>query len=110
VTEIATPTSSPNGGKLEGKLVYLKWYDAATHKGDAWREKVDLDALKLPVCETVGWVYRQDAQGVIVVATKDALEDEPEKTYHGEFAISHGMIIECRELKKSRKRSTKRLK
>lgn len=78
---------------MELKGPYLiEWIDASSHEGHQWRDEEDVAKLDVAKFLTVGWVFRESEDGVIVVSTHNP-NNGHDKSYWGELAIPKGCIV-----------------
>lgn len=81
--------------------------DAATAGGHEWRTPKELDELKAPIIEFVGFIHREDPNYIVFVGCKDWDPKETDKSYWGELCVPKGCILEIRELKLGRRKRMK---
>ena len=53
------------------KAVYIEWSDAASLGVGGWKERETLDGLGLAKCRSIGWVYRETEDEIVLVAHID---------------------------------------
>lgn len=87
-----------------GSAYWVKWIDAATAGGHEWRTSKDMNELKAPIIEFVGFIHREEKEYIVFVGCKDYDPKEEDKSYWGELAIPRGCILEMRELRAGRKK------
>jgi hypothetical protein len=80
------------------KLVYVKWVDHCSFTIQQWRTEEEYEELIPPVCETVGWVLKEDDEMMIVIQTRQIHEDLDDQ-FCGEMCIIKDNIKTIKELK-----------
>lgn len=90
---------------------WVKWVDSATAAGHEWRTHKEVEELKPPIVEIVGYIFKEEPDFLILVACRDFDPEEKDQSFWGEMTIPVGAILECRELKLGRiKRFNKKRK
>lgn len=80
------------------KLVYVTWLDHCSFTNSMWRVKEEYDALSPPLCQTVGWVLKEDDDMMVVVQTFQEHDDFDDQ-FCGEMCILKTNIKTLKELK-----------
>ena len=83
---------SKTDGKPMGRMVLVEWYDAAMSL-KAWEDNVDV-----VLCQTVGFLVKEDERQIKVAATLTA-----DGEVGGIFALPRGFLKSIREVGVSRK-------
>lgn len=78
----------------ERRLVLVTWVDSCSvAAAGRWVSHKDLDDLQLGRCRSVGWVYRETSQDIVVYS-----HDGEEETVGGEICIPKICILSIEDL------------
>lgn len=82
---------------MKRKVVKIRWLDI--HSLSQWASESEVSDLEPKVCETVGWLYKETKDYVIVVGTSTDQADFLEDKYADVNCIPKGVILSNDKLK-----------
>lgn len=80
------------------KLIYIEWFDHWSFTTNTWRTKDEYNEVDIPLCQTVGWLLKEDSKSYTVVSTIQE-HVEMEDQYLGDMTILKGTVKVMKELK-----------
>lgn len=85
-------------------IVIVRWNDAQSSATHVFKEGEDMNYHKPMVMETLGWLLKDDEQGVSVM--NEAFSEEG-LNYHGHTFVPRSLILSTEVVKAQRKRKVK---
>lgn len=78
------------------EIVLIEWVDAESDVG--WETPSPDDADELPICESIGWIIKEEATFLIIAAD----HDDTNGHYNRRIKIPLGMVKNVYPLKKAK--------
>lgn len=77
------------GKKRALDLTYIQWRDAAGMSGGGWQHTEDMDQLEPRIIDSIGWVYREEKDFVVLASHVEV----GQMNFEGDMCIPKSAII-----------------
>jgi hypothetical protein len=78
------------------KIVLVTWLDTNENSVGGWITKDELEKSQLCIVDSLGWLYKENDEFIVILADKDA--DNSDDTYGRSQVIPKAVIKKIQEL------------